>query len=70
MLQVSNHKTNREFGPAQIYLDAEEYGWLETWLVLRSTRAPKNQLFFTTKREGSSKEPPQVHEGGVGRDGP
>ncbi|KAE8278135.1 hypothetical protein D5F01_LYC23775 [Larimichthys crocea] len=39
---VMEHKTVRKFGTAQIYLEAEEYGWCRTWLRLRARTVPTN----------------------------
>ncbi|XP_035986789.1 uncharacterized protein LOC110367608 [Fundulus heteroclitus] len=45
-LQVKEHKTNRAFGPAQVYLTVEEFGWLEQWLQIRETLQPSTDLVF------------------------
>ncbi|XP_016373395.1 uncharacterized protein LOC107712588 [Sinocyclocheilus rhinocerous] len=52
VINISAHKTNQAFGPAQLALDQEEYGWLQQFLSLRSTLVGgKNAhyFFFTSK---------------------
>lgn len=51
-LQISAHKTNQAFGAAQLAMDAEEYGWLEEFLSMRSTLVggkDAHYFFFTSK---------------------
>ncbi|TKS65994.1 Muscle M-line assembly protein unc-89 [Collichthys lucidus] len=52
LINVLEHKTVRKFGTAQIYLNAEEYGWCWTWLRLRSRTVPTNRFFFIFPRPG------------------
>ncbi|TNN30615.1 hypothetical protein EYF80_059233 [Liparis tanakae] len=52
---IDNHKTNREFGGAQIFLTLEEFSWLERWLLVRLNLGPKNNLVFITKGAGPVK---------------
>ncbi|TNN28562.1 hypothetical protein EYF80_061290 [Liparis tanakae] len=53
--EIDEHKTNREFGGAQIFLSVEEFTWLERWIQLRKHLAPKNDLVFATKGDGPVK---------------
>ncbi|KAE8278150.1 hypothetical protein D5F01_LYC23790 [Larimichthys crocea] len=46
--EVMEHKTVRKFGTAQLYLEAEEYGWFRNWLRLRSRAVPTNPFFFSS----------------------
>ncbi|KAM4537981.1 uncharacterized protein V3H82_023746 [Fundulus diaphanus] len=46
VINVKEHKTNRAFGPAQVYLTVEEFGWLEQWLQIRETLQPSTDLVF------------------------
>ncbi|KAM4533128.1 uncharacterized protein V3H82_026745 [Fundulus diaphanus] len=46
VINVKEHKTNRAFGPAQVYLTVEEFGWLEQWLQVRETLQPSTDLVF------------------------
>ncbi|KAE8301067.1 hypothetical protein D5F01_LYC01220 [Larimichthys crocea] len=53
LINVMEHKTVRKFGPAQLYLEAEEYRWFRTWLRLRNRTVPTNPYFFSSLgREG------------------
>lgn len=49
------HKTVRKFGTAQIFLEAEEYGWCRRWLRLRSRTTPTNPYFFSSLGRGEAK---------------
>ncbi|KAG1960373.1 uncharacterized protein LOC120466694 [Pimephales promelas] len=52
VINISSHKINPAFWDAQLALDAEEYGWLQDFLSMRSTLVGgKNAhyLFFTSK---------------------
>ncbi|KAK7149307.1 hypothetical protein R3I94_008821 [Phoxinus phoxinus] len=52
VINISTHKTNQAFWTAQLALDAEEYGWLQEFLSMRSTLVggkDANYLFFTSK---------------------
>ncbi|KAJ8362181.1 hypothetical protein AAFF_G00390790 [Aldrovandia affinis] len=55
VINVNQHKTNRQFGAAQIYLEPTEYRWMRTWVDLRKARAPQNNLFFTMTGKGPAK---------------
>ncbi|KAJ8333412.1 hypothetical protein SKAU_G00414200 [Synaphobranchus kaupii] len=55
VINVNQHKTNRQFGAAQIYLEPDEYEWMRTWVDLRKTRAPMNNLFFSMTGMGPAK---------------
>ncbi|XP_073730752.1 uncharacterized protein [Misgurnus anguillicaudatus] len=50
LINISLHKTNRAFGPAQLSLTAEEYGWFRRFLALRDrlVGGPDARLFFYT----------------------
>ncbi|XP_073730818.1 uncharacterized protein [Misgurnus anguillicaudatus] len=50
LINISLHKTNRAFGPAQLSLTAEEYGWFWRFLALRDrlVGGPDARLFFYT----------------------
>ncbi|KAE8278164.1 hypothetical protein D5F01_LYC23752 [Larimichthys crocea] len=50
------HKTVRKFGTAQLYLEAEEYGWFRTWLCLHSRAIPTNPFFFSSLCRGEAKD--------------
>ncbi|XP_073719994.1 uncharacterized protein [Misgurnus anguillicaudatus] len=49
LINISLHKTNRAFGPAQMSLTAEEYGWFRRFLALRDqlVGGPDACLFFS-----------------------
>ena len=55
-MQVTDHKTVRKFGVAQIYLDAEEYGWFREWLRLRARAVALNNYFFSSLGRGEAKD--------------
>ncbi|KAJ8390490.1 hypothetical protein AAFF_G00102870 [Aldrovandia affinis] len=55
VINVNQHKTNRQFGAAQIYLEPTEYRWMRTWVDLRKARGPQNNLFFTMTGKGPAK---------------
>ncbi|MGL5599018.1 MAG: hypothetical protein ACRDDA_13120 [Aeromonas sp.] len=49
--QVALHKTNQVFGPAQLSLTPEEYGWFRRFLGLRDSLvggANARYMFFTS----------------------
>lgn len=46
VLQVVEHKTNKAFGSAQIFLHPSEFKWLEKWLELRKRLRPRTNLVF------------------------
>ncbi|TKS66055.1 hypothetical protein D9C73_000111 [Collichthys lucidus] len=56
LINVMEHKTVRKFGTAQIYLNAEEYGWCRTWIRLRARTVPTNGLFFSSLGRGEAKD--------------
>ncbi|XP_075968221.1 uncharacterized protein LOC142971548 [Anarhichas minor] len=35
VIAVRDHKTNRDFGPAQVFLHPDKFSWLERWMRLR-----------------------------------
>ncbi|XP_073695497.1 uncharacterized protein [Garra rufa] len=51
LINIMSHKTNQVFGPAQIALTREEYGWMERFLAIRK-RLPGGKtakyFFFTS----------------------
>ncbi|XP_056094661.1 uncharacterized protein LOC130073220 [Rhinichthys klamathensis goyatoka] len=52
VINISTHKINQAFWAAQLALDAEEYGWLQEFLSMRSTLVggkDAHYLFFTSK---------------------
>ncbi|XP_062414059.1 uncharacterized protein LOC134135276 isoform X1 [Pungitius pungitius] len=46
VISVAEHKTNRDFGAAQIYLRAEEYSWFKKWLAVRGKCNPTTDHFM------------------------
>ncbi|XP_014832612.1 PREDICTED: uncharacterized protein LOC106910487 [Poecilia mexicana] len=46
VLNIQHHKTNRAFGHAQVFLTAEEFGWLEAWMQIRARLQPTCDLVF------------------------
>lgn len=48
VINVREHKTNRAFGMAQLFLEPEEFSWFERWLRLRTELETDDNLFFTT----------------------
>ncbi|KAM4532905.1 uncharacterized protein V3H82_026610 isoform 2-T3 [Fundulus diaphanus] len=50
VINVKEHKTNRAFGPAQLYLTLEEFSWLEQWLIIRGKINPSSDLVFFTEK--------------------
>ncbi|KAL2102333.1 hypothetical protein ACEWY4_001501 [Coilia grayii] len=57
IINVSEHKTAKVFGAAQLYLHKEEFGWLERWVAMRPKIKPKaqNDLVFFTAGKGPMK---------------
>ncbi|XP_067284388.1 uncharacterized protein [Pseudorasbora parva] len=57
VINISSHMTNQAFGAAQLFLDAEEYEWLQDFLSMRSTLVGGNNAyyFFFTSKPSSSK---------------
>ncbi|KAE8278717.1 hypothetical protein D5F01_LYC23636 [Larimichthys crocea] len=53
LINVMEHKTVRKFGTAQIFLEAEEYGWCRTWIRLRARAVPTNGFFFSSLGRGA-----------------
>ncbi|CAL8234476.1 unnamed protein product [Arctogadus glacialis] len=56
LINVMEHKTVRKFGVAQVYLDADEYGWCREWLRLRLRSLPQNSYCFTSFGRGEPKD--------------
>ena len=54
--QVLDHKTVRKYGLAQLYLNAEEYGWCKRWLRVRARTIQPNHFFFTSFGRGEAKD--------------
>ncbi|TNN35406.1 hypothetical protein EYF80_054431 [Liparis tanakae] len=52
---IDQHKTNRDFGGAQIFLTLDEFSWLERWIQVRKSLGPKNDRVFITKGDGPVK---------------
>lgn len=52
VINVAEHKTNKAFGSAQIFLHPLEFQWLEKWLELRERLRPKTNLVFFCSNEG------------------
>ena len=50
------HKSIHKFGVAQVYLEADEYGWCREWLRLRLRSLPKNNYFFMSFGRGEPKD--------------
>ncbi|XP_041834073.1 uncharacterized protein LOC121635080 [Melanotaenia boesemani] len=56
LLYVKEHKTARAFGEAQMFLTAEEFGWLQRWMAIKATtKEDKNSFLLYTKGRGPSK---------------
>ncbi|XP_035479710.1 uncharacterized protein LOC118299797 isoform X1 [Scophthalmus maximus] len=57
LLHIKEHKTNKTFGEAQLFLKREEFAWLERWLAIKKRVPSKesNQFVLFTKRKGPSK---------------
>uniref|UniRef100_UPI0009B402EB uncharacterized protein LOC109953939 n=1 Tax=Monopterus albus TaxID=43700 RepID=UPI0009B402EB len=55
VIRVSEHKTAKDFGPAQIFLEPEEYGWLLKWLEVRELCSPQGDRVFFTPGKGPVK---------------
>nr|XP_020444971.1 uncharacterized protein LOC109953864 [Monopterus albus] len=55
VIRVNEHKTSKDFGPAQIFLEPEEYGWLLKWLQVRETCNPAGDRVFFTPGKGPLK---------------
>ncbi|XP_075938455.1 uncharacterized protein LOC142939013 isoform X2 [Anarhichas minor] len=68
LITVNEHKTNRNFGAAQIYLEPEEYVWLERWLGQRALLKPANDRVFVTSGKGPVKKSAALHADGMGGD--
>lgn len=46
---MENHKTNRSFGVAQLYLKSDEFQWITRWIAVRASLGPScNLVFFST----------------------
>ncbi|XP_043997412.1 uncharacterized protein LOC122845270 [Gambusia affinis] len=46
VINVKDHKTNKSFGPAQLYLTMGEFAWLELWSELRGKLNPSTDLLL------------------------
>ncbi|MEQ2185795.1 hypothetical protein GOODEAATRI_021887, partial [Goodea atripinnis] len=63
---IAEHKTNKAFGYAQIYLDPTEFSWLERWIELRAQLNPKSNLVFISGSKTPAKNmaknfhPPEI----------
>ncbi|KAF1389829.1 hypothetical protein PFLUV_G00077610 [Perca fluviatilis] len=55
VISIREHKTNKWFGAAQIFLENDEFHWLVRWLQLRAASRPPNQLVFFTAGRGPCK---------------
>ena len=55
LLQVAQSKTVEAHGFDQLYLLAEEYGWLRTWLGLRKRSHPESTYVLVTAGKGVAK---------------
>ncbi|KAL2102370.1 hypothetical protein ACEWY4_001538 [Coilia grayii] len=57
IINVSEHKTAKVFGAAQLYLQKDEFAWLERWVSMRPKIKPKaqNDLVFFTAGKGPMK---------------
>ncbi|KAM4537668.1 uncharacterized protein V3H82_023463 [Fundulus diaphanus] len=49
VINVKEHKTNRAFGPAQLYLTPEEFSWVEQWVLVREKLNPPTDLLLFTE---------------------
>ncbi|XP_035988450.1 uncharacterized protein LOC118561001 [Fundulus heteroclitus] len=49
VINVKEHKTNRAFGPAQLYLTVEEFSWVEQWMIIRQKLNPPTDLLLFTE---------------------
>ncbi|XP_035994633.1 uncharacterized protein LOC118563644 isoform X1 [Fundulus heteroclitus] len=49
VINVKEHKTNRAFGPAQLYLTVEEFSWVEQWMIIREKLNPPTDLLLFTE---------------------
>ncbi|KAF1381250.1 hypothetical protein PFLUV_G00151680 [Perca fluviatilis] len=52
VISIREHKTNKSFGVAQMFLETYEFRWLVRWLQLRVASKPPNQLVFFTAGKG------------------
>ncbi|PWA32959.1 hypothetical protein CCH79_00020958 [Gambusia affinis] len=55
VINVENHKTSRSFGVAQLYLDADEFGWITRWIAVRATLKPTCDLVLFSTTHGRVK---------------
>ncbi|XP_007562280.2 uncharacterized protein LOC103145005 [Poecilia formosa] len=46
LINVKEHKTNRAFGSAQVFLTPEEFRWIERWLTVRAGLDPATDLLI------------------------
>ncbi|TNN29881.1 hypothetical protein EYF80_059969 [Liparis tanakae] len=49
IITIDEHKTNRDFGGAQIFLTVQEFDWLERWLKVRKRMGSKSERVFVTR---------------------
>ncbi|XP_023188419.1 uncharacterized protein LOC111608431 [Xiphophorus maculatus] len=56
VINVENHKTNRSFGVAQLYLKSDEFQWLTRWIAVRAGLGPSCDLVFFTPGNGPVKK--------------
>ncbi|TNN32943.1 hypothetical protein EYF80_056893 [Liparis tanakae] len=59
VITIDEHKTNREFGGAQIFLTFEEFSWLERWLEAEEMRRKFEEV---TAASSSSSLPASSHD--------
>ncbi|TDH11126.1 hypothetical protein EPR50_G00082360 [Perca flavescens] len=52
VISIREHKTNKSFGVAQMFLETDEFRWLERWLQLRVASKQPNQLVFFMAGKG------------------
>nr|XP_020444811.1 uncharacterized protein LOC109953686 [Monopterus albus] len=55
VIRVKEHKTAKDFGPAQMFLEPEEYDWLLKWLQVRERCNPPGDWVFFTPGKGPLK---------------
>ncbi|TNN42867.1 hypothetical protein EYF80_046938 [Liparis tanakae] len=49
VITIDEHKINRDFGGAQIFLTFQEFSWLERWLEVRKRLVSKSKRVFITR---------------------
>ncbi|XP_035478727.2 uncharacterized protein LOC118299259 [Scophthalmus maximus] len=55
LLHIKEHKTNRTFGEAQMFLNPAEFAWLERWMAIKRSLPDANKFVLYTKGKGPSK---------------